>query len=232
MLSPSAKRPSAPPLGQLDVPDADTDQAAVGAEQAPAGPAMVRARAVTRNGRGAAPRSRASRVPPRTWVVQLLRCVARSIPTEVTTVPGPGASSPTARRATKGSALRPRTRTIATSASTSRAATSARTARGQGPGASCSLQAEVVAVQLDEQLARPAHHVGGRQDERLARDRRDHRAAALRRPPPDQDRRAEGAVIGRHGPVGRGLPIGPQQGHRQDRRHDPGPRALRPILDA
>ena len=48
------------------------------------------ARLVTRNGRSSPPCGRVSRVTPRIWAVQLLRCVARSIPTEVTRVPASG----------------------------------------------------------------------------------------------------------------------------------------------
>ena len=59
------------------------------------------------------------------------------------------------------------------------------------------------------------HHVGGRQDQGLALDRRDDRATPLGRSPPDQHRRPIGPGVGRH---------------RRPRRASsaPGPRAARP----
>ena len=92
---------------------------------------------------------------------------------------------------------------------------------GQGPRRARLglLDAEVIAVQLDPERALALDHVRGRQDQRLALDRGDHRPAPLRRLLADHDRRPKRPVVVRLGPA-RGRTFARGRGGHEDE-HDP-----------
>ena len=82
------------------------------------------------------------------------------------------------------------------------------------------LQAEVISVQLDGDRPGLPDHVRGGQDQGLAVDRRDDRAAALRRAPADHDGRAERPIVGGDAPPDA---VDPRRGPARCRAARPGP---------